>query len=397
MAASYATFDTAGKTPTFQDTHGDDIPMKKRESAFLKRVLPQQVDDVPVKWSRRTLLCTLIVVIICILAESWVMITEAELRAALVYVFSDDNWMVGAANSNFKVSTTYHAVFQASFVFWMFMTYDAIKYYNLVQVIACNFYIAGLFVYSLLQIVQIKRDTQEFTDADYPIVTGSFLASLVTLPCVIALYAPVFAYLTRRLHHDFGWRIFRIAGGNRTIDKAFMHYHIFLLFLKFSMFFLVGFTVIGLVLTQVSQHGIAIIAISIALAAFIAPLIGYLGVRRESATLMTLFMFCYLGLIAFVGERVWAGFTRNNGAMVETTKLDENGDTTVTTIKLDEFERAKIPFSMYAVVGILLLIGAMVWGGICWSNFGKGLKQTFEFDAARKNGEYVKPDEDLDC
>ncbi|KAJ3266603.1 hypothetical protein HDU77_000154 [Chytriomyces hyalinus] len=374
MAASYATFDTAGKTPTFQDTHGDDIPAKKRESAFLKRVLPQQVDDVPVKWSRRTLLCTLIVVIVCILAESWVMIIEAQHRAALVDVFYYDDWAVRAANSNFKVSTTYHAVFQASFVFWMFMTYDAIKYYNLVQVVACNFYIAGLFVYSLLQIVQFKKDSQEFTNEGYEIVTGSFLASLVTLPCVIALYAPVFAYLTRRLHHDFGWRIFRIAGGNRTIDK-----------------------VIGLVLTQVSQHGIAIIAISIAMAAFIAPLIGYFGVRRESATLMTLFMFCYLGLIAFVGERVWAGFTRNKGAMVETTKLDENGVKIVTTIKLDEFERAKIPFSMYAVVGIVLLIGAMVWGGICWSNFGKGLKQTFEFDAARKNGEYVKPDEDLDC
>ncbi|TPX49321.1 hypothetical protein CcCBS67573_g10165 [Chytriomyces confervae] len=397
MAASYATFDTAGKTPTFQDTHGDDVPMKKRENAFLKRVLPQQVDDVPVKWSRRTLLCTLIVVIICILAESWVMFLEADFRVAVVESFPDDKMMITAANSNFKVSTTYHAVFQASFVFWMFMTYDAIKYYNLVQVIACNFYIAGLFVYSLLQIVQVKKDTQEFTSGGEEIVTGSFLASLVTLPCVIALYAPVFAYLTRRLHHDFGWRIFRIAGGNRTIDKAFMHYHIFVLFLKFSMFFLVGFTAIGLVLTKVSAHGMAIIVISIPMAAFIAPLIGYFGVRRESATLMTLFMFCYLGLIAFVGERVWAGFTRKegNGVEVVTTKLDENGYEVTT--KLDEFDRAKIPFSMYAGVGIVLLMGAMVWGGICWSNFGKGLKQTFEFDAARKNGEYVKPDEDLDC
>ncbi|KAI8828268.1 GC-rich sequence DNA-binding factor-like protein-domain-containing protein [Chytriomyces cf. hyalinus JEL632] len=357
MAASYATFDSTGKTPTFQDTHGDDISVKKRENAFLKRVLPQQVDDVPVTWSRRTLLCTLIVVIICILAESWVMIMEAELRAALVDVYSDidEREMVLAANSNFKVSTTYHAVFQASFVFWMFMTYDAIKYYNLAQVIACNFYIAGLFVYSLLQIVQIKKDTQEFTYEGHEIVTGSFLASLVTLPCVIALYAPVFAYLTRRLHHDFGWRIFRIAGGNRTIDK-----------------------VIGLVLTQVSRHGIAIIGISIAMAAFIAPLIGYFGVRRESGTLMTLFMFCYLGLIAFVGERVWAGFTRKGGNGVG-----------VGTTKLDEFDRAKIPFCMYAGVAIVLLMGAMVWGSICWSNFGKGLKQTFEFDAARKSGDFV--------
>ncbi|KAJ3236408.1 hypothetical protein HDU81_010791 [Chytriomyces hyalinus] len=373
--ASYATFDTTGKTPSFQDTLADDISMEKREKSFLKRIIPQQVDDVPVTWSRRTLLGTLIVVIICMLAESWVMINEAAMRAELVESYNNPI-QIQAANSNFKVSMTYHAVFQASFVFWMFMTYDAIKYYNLVQVIACNFYIVGLFVYSVLQIVQVKKDSEQFSVwSKHDTVSGAFLGSLVTLPFAIGLYAPVFAYFSRRLHHDFGWRIFRIAGGNRTIDKAYMHYHIFLLFLKFSMFFLVGFTVIGLVLTQVSQHGIAIIAISIAMSAFVAPLIGYFGVRRESGALMTLFMVFYLGLIGFVGERIWEGFNR----------------------KGEDFNRAKIPFSMYAGVGTALLMGAVVWGGICWANFGIGLKQTFEFDAAKKSGEYVKPDEDLDC
>ncbi|KAI8607691.1 hypothetical protein BC830DRAFT_1158082 [Chytriomyces sp. MP71] len=281
---------------------------------------------------------------------------------------------VDSINSNFRVTLSYHSVFLASLLFLLFIVWDAILHYNLVQVISANLYILGLLVYSICQIIQVKKDVSD-TWSEMNVDSGAYFASQVILPCLLGAFMPVFSFFVYHLNRDFGWRIFRVSGGNNTIDRAFMLYHIFLLFLKFSMFFVGAFTVLDIVDTKVTGNGEIIISCAITLLSITVPFLGYFGVRKENNLLMVLFIFAYLGTVGFIADRIYDAFKRGG--------LD--------------FQRAKIPFIMYAAMSVVLLLGSCISAGVCMRNFHRGLKETLVLDERRKNGEYQAPVVDLDA
>ncbi|KAJ3294274.1 hypothetical protein HDU79_011236 [Rhizoclosmatium sp. JEL0117] len=249
------------------------------------------------------------------------------------------------------------------------------------ELYAINFYNVGLFIYSITQIVQIKKD-QELLVENVPEVenadTGAFLAAQIMLPCVIGTFIPVFAFLTRKLVKDFGWRQYRITGGSIKLQKVFFAYDILLLLIKFSIFFLTGFTVIDLVLTEVTSQGKLLIPIIGSVAAFGVALSGFYGVRYEIKWLTVIYQVGTLAAVAYVGNRLYEAYNRSSE-------------------DISNISRIEVPFIMYSCASFFLLFGSFAYGIVCMMNFGTGLKEVLDQEKKKKLGEFQPPEIDLDA
>ncbi|KAJ3132068.1 hypothetical protein HK100_005717 [Physocladia obscura] len=366
-------------------------------TALTKKLIPQQAADITVRWARRTLLAIVIASFLSALCEIWIMInehtTQTELVAALdslsgwnETLSSNTTDAINNADSNLRVGLTYHAVFLASIVFWLGVTWDALLNQNIMQVISINAYNFGLLVYSATQIVQTRKDTallgpvlpENITDDTN---TGGFLAAQIVLPVIIGVFIPIFAYLTYRLRLEFGWRQYRISGGDIKMRSIFFAYDVLLLLLKFSLFFVAGFTVLDLVLTSVSVNGTILIPIFGVLVALILTGAGYYGIRREISSYMTIYIIGCLLVIGYLIQRVDKAFK-------------DSASNTATSIS--DFSRVQIPFVLYAVIGGCLLLGSVIYGTICWRNFGKGLKNVLDQELKTKVEGYVPEVIDLE-
>ncbi|KAI9353690.1 hypothetical protein BDR26DRAFT_890155 [Obelidium mucronatum] len=238
----------------------------------------------------------------------------------------------------------------------------------------------------LLQILQTAKDLNLIDQADFsnPSLSsynsGYFLAAQLLLPVIIGVFIPVFAYFTYRMNLEFGWRQYRITGGNIKLEKVFFAYHILLLLLKYALFFVCGFTALDLILTYVTERGKMIIAVSAAVVGILASACGYYGARYERKGIMSLYIIACLAVIGYLIERVYDAIVR---AQDET--------------KTSDFERAKGPFLLYAAVSGVLVASSFIYGIIAYCNFNKGLKQVLDQEKKRKNGEVEPVEIDLDA
>ncbi|KAJ3074503.1 hypothetical protein HDU98_011093 [Podochytrium sp. JEL0797] len=364
-----------------------DIPKRNpTKKTFLERIIPQQTEDMTVKWARYSLAAILLVTFLCAACETWIMIDESTVNehfnTASQNALQNGSFNIStidSANQNFLVGTTYHSVFLASVVFWLIVTWDALLNQNIMQCVSINFYNLGLFVYSILQIVQTANDFK-FVDSVPGMQaenSGYFLAAQILLPVLIGPFIPAFAYLTYRMHLEFGWRQYRITGGNIELERVFFGYHILLLLIKFSLFFVYAFSAIDLALTTVTPDGQIVIQISGLLVGAIVTFTGFHGARHEKRPLSIIYILGNLCILAYIIERVWTANARSSSG--------------------DSYSRARLPFLMYAVVGGFLVMGSCVYGALVMVNFGKGLKEVLDQEKKRKEGESAPQEIDLDA
>ncbi|KAJ3251252.1 hypothetical protein HDU77_006019 [Chytriomyces hyalinus] len=355
------------------------LPAKKK---FVQRIIPQQMDDVTVFWSKVTLVAIIIAGILAFSCEAWIMINDSWLKAHLLSQYKTDEFfkeIEQIVNDGFIVAETYHAIYLAGFLFWVIVTWDGIMHKNVIQVISVNVYNVGLFVYSILQMQQIKNHMEDVRNAMVVVDrladnTGLFLVAQILLIVLLGLFIPVFAFLTYKLYGEFGWRQYRISSGNPALEKVFIAYHILLLVLKFGVFFMLAFVVFNLVLTQVTRNGAIIISTAGLVVAIILPLLGFYGARRENKILSSIFVLGCLGCLSFIAERVYRAFSR------ERTHPDKN------RVDSDSGDW-KLPFMMYAATAFIILLVGVVYGVVCMFNYGKGLKDALDGEEKRKRGE----------
>ncbi|KAJ3074501.1 hypothetical protein HDU98_011091 [Podochytrium sp. JEL0797] len=284
--------------------------------------------------------------------EIWVIINQVRLRNSLLPTSSEqaseDIWY------NFKIEVTYESVFVASIWFWLFLTWDAIIHLNTVEILAINAYNVGLFAFGVSQIIQINSDhsgiMNEISNVQFDFFnTGGFLVAQIIIPIVIGLYSCLFGLLLcPKLVKDFGWRQYRITGGSIALNKVFLVYDVTLLLLKFCLFFVTGFTIIDL---------------------------GFYGSRYEIRWLMIGYQLGILVSLGYIIQRIYAAYTQD----------------------AQTSSRVEVPFLVYAACSAMLLMASFVFGMLCMSNFGKGLKEVLDQEVKRKNGDFVPQAIDLDA
>ncbi|KAI8839643.1 hypothetical protein BJ741DRAFT_598259 [Chytriomyces cf. hyalinus JEL632] len=350
----------------YEAVHGYSWKMKNwKEYAF-----PQQRRDVPVYWSRVTLVAILIASLLAAACESWIMINDFRLRARLIAQNGDS----ADINKGFTIAEIYHGRYLAGFAFWFFVTWDGVMHKNTLQVISINAYNVGLFVYSILQMQQIRihlQDVRQMVGIADPLSnnSGLYYVAQISLIVLLGVFIPVFAFLTVKLHKEFKWRQYRISNGNSSLYNVFIAYHILLLTIKFGTFFMAGLVIINLVLTEVTRNGTIIIPVISVVVGILLPLIGFHGARQENYILSSMFIFGCLGCLAFIVERVVQAFGRE--------RANPGGSW---------FNDAKLPFMMYAATTFMLVSGSLVYSIICMRNFKKGLKDALDGEIRRHLG-----------
>ncbi|KAJ3226696.1 hypothetical protein HDU81_007134 [Chytriomyces hyalinus] len=350
------------------------VPSKR----LVQRLVPFPTDDMKVHWARRTLVLTLVVTILCAACQSWIMINQTQklkelLAASTGSKADEDIWQ------KWKTELTYHSVFLASIFFGLYVTWDGVMNQNTLEIIATNFYYAGMLGYAIAQIFQVLEGrnlimNQSLLDGSVGTYTGIFLAALLLLPILLGIHLPVFAVFARYLNRDFDWRMYRITGGEIDMTKYFSAYHVTLLLLKFDAFFVSAFTVIDLVLTRVSARGIIVIPSLGAVVGIAAMLTGYYGIRYELRISLFTFLSLMLVIIGYIIQRLYEAFVQ----------------------EYDQVQRIKIPYLFYAVVSMALSVACFLGGVRCWWNFGKGLKTVLDQESKRKDGVYAQEEMNLD-
>ncbi|KAI9353688.1 hypothetical protein BDR26DRAFT_10867 [Obelidium mucronatum] len=219
------------------------------KTGVFHRILPQQTEDMTVRWARTTLGSMIAVCVISIALEVWIIILELQAYTSFDGVNEEaiDPNDMSKNIGNFIIGLTYHAVFIGSVLFQLFVTWNGLLHQNSLQIISINIYNISLWIYSITQIIQTRKDLDALYDG-IPYDFKPFLAAMLPLAIVTGAFIPIYAYLTYRLRLEFAWRMYRITGGEKRVKDIFTTYHILLLLNKYAFCFVVGFTFLHLVL-----------------------------------------------------------------------------------------------------------------------------------------------------
>ncbi|KAJ3016359.1 UNVERIFIED_CONTAM: hypothetical protein HDU68_012247 [Siphonaria sp. JEL0065] len=343
---------------------------------LIRRIIPQQTEDMTVRWARTTLWTILTLSIFSIALEVWIIIQEIQAYTSFdgideEAINTDD---MSQNNGNFVIGVTYHIVYIGSILFFLLITWNGIMHQNSLQTMSINALNIALWVYSITQIIQTKNDLGLFF-GDAPFDFKPFLFAQLPLAIIWGLFIPVYAFLSIRLRQEFAWRMYRITGGNKETKALFTCYHILLLLNKFAFCFVVGFTLLHLVLTPVSLAGLISIPIAVGVVGVAVTIAGFYAVRQEWRALMLVYQIGCLSALTFLIERMYHSLSRGNS----------------------DLKRIEIPFIMYASISLTLSLSSFVCGILCWMNFGKGLKEALMQEVEVRGGKREVAEIDLDA
>lgn len=304
-------------------------------------------------------------------AAAYILVSTVEAIIVIVlvgFIFGRIVSEVDNFTQNLKTISVYLAVFVFGCVFQVLIAWDAVRLKNTLQLIGVLIFNIALTITAAIEIRQVRgalNAQDRLVDGGVPCADDpnqicqarSLFPSVerylivVTVLCFVAEIA--MAWLSVRLWKEFGWVIYQKIGADLKVRRMFFWYQLFIVFLKFSFFFGVGFTIIYLILvadTTQWEYGVTIAAVPIAVVSLFAA--GF-AVRREWTSLMVLSLFLMIaGLVYFVYKvtQVWVPATRAEYTYVHTT---------ITFI------------SAFAILSLSL---TLINGIVCLLNFHRGLK-----------------------
>ncbi|KAI8993721.1 hypothetical protein BDB01DRAFT_716389 [Pilobolus umbonatus] len=255
-------------------------------------------------------------------------------------------------------------------VFTVVLVVDAIYLRNTIQLIALVAFELGLSAYSFIQFHQ--SSTLSNKGNTNPSLALIYLGNAyqdskwaeITQICVMLIGTIIFTFLAYKLYLEFGWHIYKKIGADLAMRDRYKMYQIFMMILKFDLFFFLGFSVQYLALMIVAwwpeaikegnkstivreliEHIILSCVLSIAML-FSA----YYGLRREKKIHMYVFLILCL---AGMGYYIY---------MVIQISTDPQ-----------RFLGSKIFLTFFLGFDMVLILVSVPIGIICLQNFNLGL------------------------
>lgn len=129
---------------------------------------------------------------------------------------------------------TFLALFIFGFLYVLFLTWDALRWKNTIQIIGLCIANLALFVYTILQIDQIDRSIDKLRDKNGAIfldgagetVRRSCAPFLYTIPPVIGVATFAMSVCAWKLYQEFAWDILKQIGADYRMKKRFLHYQV---------------------------------------------------------------------------------------------------------------------------------------------------------------------------
>ncbi|EPX73044.1 uncharacterized protein SOCG_00801 [Schizosaccharomyces octosporus yFS286] len=265
-----------------------------------------------------------------------------------------------------------------STVFLVYMTLEALKTKNTVQVAAlCCFHI-DLFLLSIIQISQIyhiyrfalsknhggKADPMKFYMSAFvnhytklhhllklPSEVKPFFGSL---PAIISACGIVLSYLAYKINRENGWIIYQKIGPDSRMRRCYLMHRIFITLIKFDFYYLIGTSIqYAMVISEINTCELILTILVIPLT-IIVLIVALYGVTHESRALMYFCEFMFLLNIAYILFKIIRMYLP---AQIQRYTISSRE--IVTT---------------FSVLSLILLFSTIIAGFSCCNNFYKGLR-----------------------
>ncbi|KAF9996466.1 hypothetical protein BGZ79_009801 [Entomortierella chlamydospora] len=216
-----------------------------------------------------------------------------------------------------RVLSVYHVLFIVAQLFQLILLCDAMLNKNTIQIIAIVIFNCSMVAYTGVQVKQAsdilaKTPTDSlvnmilirFENAAAPTPVHASLPYEIAVVCLMVIFASGFAYIAYKLYKEFGWSIYKKIGADLSMRDMYKVYQIFIMILKFDVFFQLGFSAqfLSVVVLEASPDMWSVLTIHLILstgASIILPLIAWWGLKRESKISMWCFIVCALGTLIY--------------------------------------------------------------------------------------------------
>jgi len=258
--------------------------------------------------------------------------------------------------------TIYHVLFISSQFFQLVLCIDALYHQNTIQLIALSLFIFAGLAFSAIQVYQstflivdngISSSVQQLILKQNDTLPKDAVPYEIVIIIVMLISSVSFAYLAYKLYQEFGWTIYKKIGANMEMRDRYKMYQIFIMLLKFDVFFFLGFSIQFLALVvileatkEILQHIILSVLTSAGMI-----IVGFWGVQTERRVLMYLFK---VGVCVAEGYIIW--------------KIVD------VSMNPDKYHGTKIFVTFFLSVTLVLGIITHIISFLCLKNFDKGLK-----------------------
>ncbi|KAJ3082359.1 hypothetical protein HK102_001757 [Quaeritorhiza haematococci] len=250
----------------------------------------------------------------------------------------------------------FHASFVLAMFFQIYVAYDALITQNILVMYALVVYSVGSFAYSIIQQQQSAAIEKASAMSDNQLRKGLEFAIIA----LTGLYTVVIGGLIWKLLREFGWAIYRKIGASVDLRRILRNYHLFLLTLRFTVYFLTVYQLQLITLPlHVSDASQIIAGVVIFPWLIVTFFLGYYGLKRESKPLMWAFVVFAISLFAYVMFR-----------MIRMFDNEHRGD----------YHQSMGTFLFFGVASGVMLTLSLLYGGIVMGGFGKGLKEALSYE-----------------
>ncbi|KAF9328569.1 hypothetical protein BG006_008275 [Podila minutissima] len=281
-----------------------------------------------------------------------------------------------------RVLSVYHILFIVAQLFQLILLCDAMYNKNTIQIIAIVVFNCAMVAYAGLQMKQadeilVRTPNDSLPNAILDIFEGNknnptpYHASLnyeIAVLVLMAIFAAVFAFIAYKLYKEFGWSIYKKIGADLAMRDMYKVYQIFIMIVKFDIFFQLGFSAQflslivmryedsklfpnNLVLSQQEMTSLIVVHLVLSTgASIVLPLLAWWGLKRESK----LSMCCFIA----------GGFA---ALVYNIMKLTQVFDQSVRFAGANKF------LVFFLIINLVLGMVTIYLAWVCMKNFNNGL------------------------
>ena len=148
-------------------------------------------------------------------------------------VYQDDSHIDDSLKSQYRTIPTFLTLFIFGFLYILFLTWDALRLKNTIQIIGLCVANLAIFVYAILQIDQIDNSIARLLekgaikpDEQDRNVWALCKPFLVAVPAVVGVVTVIMGALAYQLYREFAWDILKQIGADYRMKKRFLHYQV---------------------------------------------------------------------------------------------------------------------------------------------------------------------------